>query len=282
MQFIQKATVLDQAIQTVRKAQRLIVYVPTMGALHEGHLQLIDAAKATGNFVVCSIFVNPTQFDNAKDLEKYPRMHDHDAKLLAARGCDLVFCPDAPSEVYPNGVASLHFNLGPIADSMEGAYRPGHFQGVATVLSYFFGLIRPNEVIMGEKDFQQLLVVRRLVQLLDSSIQVTGLPTVREVDGLAMSSRNTRLSPEMRQESLRIYRALSFARAHWSEHLPNVLTKKLMTYFEGHPEIEIDYLVIADEDTLQPIENWETTHSARCFIACRFSDVRLIDNMPLF
>jgi pantoate--beta-alanine ligase len=282
MQFIQKSAELLTQLQPYWAAKTPIAFVPTMGALHEGHLKLIDHAKATGAFVVSSIFVNPTQFDNATDLDKYPRMPDQDASLLEGRGCDLVFCPQSADEIYPHGIASLHFELGSIENVMEGAHRPGHFQGVATVLSYFFGLIRPKQVFMGEKDYQQLQIVRKLVSILKAPIEIVGIPTIREHDGLAMSSRNLRLTKDLRKEARRIFSAISFAQSHWQKHAPNELIEKMKPFFENHPEIALEYIVFADGQTLNTIQNWEDAEHVRCFIACRFSDVRLIDNMALF
>ena len=197
----------DEMRRLCRGATRPLGLVPTMGALHDGHLSLVDRARADSQTVAVSIFVNPTQFGEGEDFAQYPRDLDADLEMLRQRGTDLVFVPDV-SEVYPPGFDTW-VDVGPIADRLEGAARPGHFRGVATVVAKLFGIVQPERAYFGQKDGQQTVVVRKLACDLDMGIDIVVLPTIRETDGLAMSSRNVRLSPEQRRAAAAVYRALS-------------------------------------------------------------------------
>jgi pantoate--beta-alanine ligase len=282
MHVITKAEALISIRKSLQETGTAVAFVPTMGALHAGHLQLVACAKESGAFVMASIFVNPTQFDNPRDLEKYPRMPARDLQMLEAQGCDLVFIPDSPEEVYPDPKSVQNYALGAVADTMEGAFRKGHFQGVAAVLDRLFQLVQPNEVFMGEKDFQQVAVVKRLVALLQLPITITGVPTVREPDGLAMSSRNMRLSAETRANAVAIFKALSFAQRTYQDFTPQTLEIQMQQFFQNLPEVTLEYIQFADSETLAPVASWANATHVRVFIAVWFSGVRLIDNMPLF
>jgi pantoate--beta-alanine ligase len=282
MQVVTKAEALISIRKTLLAAQTPVAFAPTMGALHAGHLQLVKKAKASGAFVMVSIFVNPTQFDNPHDLEKYPRMPAKDLQMLESVGCDLVFLPESPEEIYPTTQTINTYDLGALEHVMEGAFRKGHFQGVAAVLDKLFHLVQPHEVFMGEKDFQQVAIVRKLVAILNLPITITAVPTVREPDGLAMSSRNLRLSANTRQNAVAIFKALTFAQENYQKFTPQGLSKHLETFFHNLPEVTVEYIQVADAETLTPITNWGTNAHPRIFIAVWFSGVRLIDNMPLF
>lgn len=282
MQVVTKADALISIRKTLLAAQTPVAFVPTMGALHAGHLQLVKMAKATGAFVMASIFVNPTQFDNPHDLEKYPRMPAKDLQLLEQVGCDLVFLPESPAEIYSEPLQIKSYDLGPLEHVMEGAFRKGHFQGVAAVLDRLFHLVQPQEVFMGEKDFQQVAIVKKLLDLLDLPITITGVKTVREPDGLAMSSRNMRLSAETRQNAGAIFKALTFAQENYLQFTPKSLSHHLESFFQNLSEVTVEYIQIADAETLEPISDWHAHQHVRAFIAVWFSGVRLIDNLPLF
>ncbi|MDH2326516.1 pantoate--beta-alanine ligase [Cereibacter sp. SYSU M97828] len=234
--------------------------VPTMGALHDGHLSLVRAAKAECDRVIVTIFVNPTQFNNPDDLAKYPRTEESDAALLAAEGVDAIFAP-LPEEVYPDGFATT-VSVSGVSEPLEGAHRPGHFDGVATVVTKLFGMTRADRAYFGEKDWQQLQVVRRLVADLNLPVIIVGCPTLREADGLAMSSRNARLSPDARAKAPALYRAMQVAR---TGDLDRARAEILAAGFES-----IDYLEIADLGGVR-----------RVLVAATLDGVRLIDNMAV-
>lgn len=282
MQVVTNTEALISIRKTLVATSTEVAFVPTMGALHAGHLQLVAQAKASNCLVMASIFVNPSQFDNPLDLEKYPRMPAHDLQLLESMGCDLVFIPETPAEVYPASYSAPAYDLGTVAAVMEGAFRKGHFQGVAAVLDRLFHLVQPNVVFMGQKDYQQLLVVKKLVTLLQLPIEVVGVATVREPDGLAMSSRNMRLSGNTRADAVAIYNALIFAQQAYGNHPPESLHLQMQSYFNNLPEVTLEYIHFADSETLAPITSWGDAAHVRAFVAVWFSGVRLIDNMPLF
>jgi pantoate--beta-alanine ligase len=257
-----------------------IGFVPTMGALHQGHLDLMLKAKAENDFLAVSIFVNPIQFNNREDYEKYPRVADADQKLLKGIGCDLLFAPDE-HVIYPEPV-SERYHFGSLETVMEGAFRPGHFNGVAVVVRRLFELVRPTKAYFGEKDFQQLAIIQALVRDFNLPVKVVPCPTVREADGLAMSSRNMRLTPEERAIAPRIFEVLSKAVS-----LRNVLSPAEMRVFAMQelaktPEFRLDYVEVADAVSLQPLQHWNSATSARIFVALHLGSVRLIDNMMIF
>jgi len=261
-------------------ASRPVGLVPTMGALHEGHASLIRRARAENATVVVSVFVNPTQFETPSDLTAYPRSLDPDVALCAAEAVDIVFAP-AVDEVYPPGTGtSVH--PGPIAEGLEGAARPGHFVGVATVVAILLGLVGPERAYFGEKDGQQLRVVARMAFDLGMPTAVVGCPTVRERDGLAMSSRNARLTAEDRAAAPVLRSALLAARAQWltGERDGTALRDAMRTVLAAEPRATIDYVSVADDGDLREIGG-RAAGAVLCSLAAWFGDVRLIDNETL-
>jgi pantoate--beta-alanine ligase len=248
-----------------------------MGALHEGHLSLIRKSKKENKMTVCSIFVNPIQFNNQEDFDKYPNTLEHDLALLEAEGCDLVFVPSA-SEMYPTK-PSTKFDFGALEHVMEGAFRPGHFSGVAIVVSKLFNIIRPTRAYFGQKDLQQTLVVKQLVADLGFQLKLDIVGTAREKDGLAMSSRNLRLQPSLRLEAPLLYAELVKAKSKLLKGEPIEMVSILAKHsINAIKNVKIEYFEIADAATLQPIKNNFKGEVAIC-VAAFFGDVRLIDNI---
>ena len=263
-----------------RDAPRPLGLVPTMGALHRGHLSLVDRARADCAAVAVSIFVNPTQFGESEDFAQYPRDLDADLELLRQRGADLVFVPDA-AEIYPPGFATW-VDVGPIGERLEGAARPGHFRGVATVVAKLFAITSPDFAYFGQKDGQQTIVVRQMARDLDLGVAIIVLPTVREPDGLAMSSRNIRLTPPQRQAAPALYRALQAGHARWQAGEKNAanLRAAAMQELQSEPRLDgIDYVSLAAPETLDELE--QATPGAMLSAAARMGAVRLIDNLIL-
>lgn len=280
MQVYREASAIHQYVNNLRQQGHSVGFVPTMGALHKGHLSLIEAALKHNDFAVLSIFINPTQFNKAEDLQNYPRNLEADLAMVQSYPNLVCFTPP-DSEMYGEEIASEHFDLGYLAQDLEGRFRPGHFQGVATVVKRLLHIVNPHNAYFGEKDFQQLKVIERLVQLLHLSVNVVGVPIVRESSGLAMSSRNGRLSERGKQEALIIYRCLQEAQKRCGhQHLTEVLTY-IRQQFE-HSPLNLEYAIITDSNTLRPINKWEEAQSARLFIAAYCESVRLIDNERLF
>jgi pantoate--beta-alanine ligase len=257
-----------------------IGFVPTMGALHEGHISLVRLARGAADRVVASVFVNPKQFDRADDLERYPRSPERDAELLASAGCDLLFLPEVAA-LYPAGFVTSIEVAGPPALGLEGDHRPGHFRGVATVVTLLFNLVTPDVAVFGEKDAQQLALVQRLVIDLGLPIEILPGPTRREPDGLAMSSRNLNLSPEARQAAPVLYRALSAARRaiEAGERRAHEVRRILHETLQTEPMAEVEYAEVVDAASFQPV----TTLTGRVVLpmAVRLGSVRLIDNISL-
>jgi pantoate--beta-alanine ligase len=254
-------------------------FVPTMGYLHEGHLALVRRARSQNQNSVVSIFVNPTQFATEEDFAAYPRDIARDLALLEVEKTDIVFMP-AVEEIYPPGF-STWVDVEGVTEQLEGAFRPGHFRGVATVVAKLFDIVQPHRAYFGQKDAQQAVVVRKMVSDLDMGIEIVAVPTVREPDGLAMSSRNTRLSPEERKSALVLWKALSLAEELYSagERDASVLRGRMRALLSGEPLAEIDYVSIADAQTLEELE--EVSRSALASLAVRIGKVRLIDNIEL-
>jgi pantoate--beta-alanine ligase len=253
--------------------------VPTMGYLHAGHLALLEAARRENERVAASLFVNPTQFGPEEDLDRYPRDLERDHRLLEEAGCDLLFAPSA-EEMYPAGFATV-VDVGPVGAPLEGERRPGHFRGVATVVLKLLGIFQPDRAYFGQKDAQQLAVIRRLVRDLNVPVEVRACATVRECDGLALSSRNTYLSPEERQAAPVIYRALCAARDRWEagERRGEVLHQTMVDVLATEPQVRVDYASAVDAETFQDVV--EVTGSALLCVAAALGRTRLIDNLPL-
>ncbi|MDI3280431.1 MAG: pantoate--beta-alanine ligase [Bacillota bacterium] len=276
-----------QVCRTISQLQRALAalprplgFVPTMGYLHEGHLSLVRQARAENASVAVSIFVNPTQFGPQEDLARYPRDLARDRKLLAEAAVDLLFAPEA-EEMYPPGFATWVEVKG-LSEHLEGAFRPGHFRGVATVVTKLLNLFRPERAYFGEKDAQQLAIVRRLAADLNLGCTIVGLPTVREADGLALSSRNVYLSPEERQRAPLLYRSLKAGYDLWRQgerRTARIIDEVRRTLQAESKAFRVDYIALVDEETFQEMEFVE--RPARLLIAARLGRTRLIDNLPL-
>jgi len=269
---------LQTFVEASRRAGRRIGLIPTMGALHEGHLQLVRAAAAECDDVVASIFVNPTQFNNPDDLRLYPRLPEQDTAMLAGAGCTALFMPGV-AEIYPQPTV-LRFDFGLLERVMEGAHRPGHFNGVATVVSKLFHLARPHRAYFGQKDFQQVAVVRQLIADLSFDLELVVAPTIRETDGLAMSSRNRRLSPEARAVAPVLYRVLQAAAQQVREGMaPAEVQAQALAALAQQPQFTPEYFEVADAQTLQPLASYAAGQPVVLCVAAHLGGVRLIDNV---
>lgn len=264
--------------EQARAAGRRLGLVPTMGALHEGHLQLVRAAAQACDEVIASVFVNPTQFNNPDDLRLYPRLPEQDAAALAPAGCTALFMPSVV-EIYPQPTV-LHFDFGPLERVMEGAHRPGHFNGVATVVSKLFHLARPHVAYFGQKDFQQVAIVRQLIADLSFDLELVVFPTVREADGLAMSSRNARLSPEARAAAPLLHQVLQQAAAQVRLGMPPAeVQKQALAALAQEPAFTPEYIEVADAQSLQPVTTYRAGRPIVLCVAAHLGGVRLIDNV---
>ena len=278
MQILSTAAELRDFAEGARRAGQRLGLVPTMGALHAGHLQLVAAARAECAAVVASVFVNPTQFNNPDDFRLYPRLPGADTDLLAAAGCTAAFLPSV-EEMYPRP-AVLRFDFGALERVMEGAQRPGHFNGVATVVSKLFHLARPHRAYFGQKDWQQVAIVRQLVADLSFDLEIVAFPTVREADGLAMSSRNRRLGPAARAAAPQLHRALAAAAAQVRQGVPPAQVQALAAAaLAREPQIEPEYFAVADAETLQPLAAYAPGRAVVLCLAADLGGVRLIDNV---
>ena len=263
-----------------RSGGNQIGFVPTMGALHEGHMHLIDACRSVADLCICSIFVNPAQFNDVKDFEKYPVSVEKDIEMLTRAGTDVLFLPSV-HEIYPKGGSGLEtYDLGELESLMEGRFRPGHFQGVCQVMSRLLNLIKPDHLFMGQKDYQQCLVVKRLIGLLHIPVEFHTVQTVRESDGLAQSSRNRRLTQEQRINAVAISQALNDIRENLQSGDVSGIIEKARKKLDAE-HFKTDYISIARASDLHPIQNWNGREKAVALIAAYLGDVRLIDNMLL-
>lgn len=276
MQIFRQAAELIQWRNANR--QRLVGFVPTMGALHNGHISLIEKAKSENLLVVCSIFVNPTQFNNADDLKRYPRTPEKDLALLAAAGCDVVFMPDETEMYRSRPQMQLHF--GHLEEVMEGAHRPGHFNGVGIIVSKLFHIVQPDYAYFGQKDLQQFLIIKRLVTDLSFPVTLVCCPTIREADGLAMSSRNVRLSAEARLQAPALYRALTEAKERVIKgENPQLVCDEIAQRLNETGVFSVEYLALADTENLTTVSVPEQDKEYALCIAAFLDGVRLIDNL---
>ena len=272
---------LKHHLKSVNQAKTTIGFVPTMGALHEGHLSLISKSLTENSLTVVSIFVNPTQFNNAEDLEKYPRTMEVDiAKIEQISDAVIIFAPSV-DDIYQGNTVSEHFDYDGLENQMEGAHRPGHFDGVGTIVKRLFEIINPTNAYFGEKDFQQLQIVKKMVEKHHLPVNVIGRPILREASGLAMSSRNERLSPEARTEAALIFKIMTEAREQFKTHTPAEVIHYVITAFEKAPNFKLEYFEIAHESTLLPATFKEENKKYRAFIAIFINNVRLIDTISL-
>ena len=278
MLILTTAAGLQAYAERARAAGRRLGLVPTMGALHAGHLQLVAAARAANDEVIATIFVNPTQFTNADDFRLYPRVPEADAALLAPAGCTALFAPPVP-EIYP-APAVLRFDFGALERVMEGAHRPGHFNGVATVVSKLFHLARPHRAYFGQKDWQQVALVRQLVADLSFDVEIVACPTLREADGLAMSSRNRRLDAAARAAAPRLHQVLAAAAAQVRRGVaPAQVQAEAEAALAAEPLLTPEYFAVADAHTLQPLAAYAPGRAVVLCLAAHLGGVRLIDNV---
>jgi pantoate--beta-alanine ligase len=286
---------LQEYLKNVRKEGKIIGFVPTMGALHPGHISLINYAKESCDLVVCSIFVNPTQFNNLSDLEKYPRTIEADIRLLETAGCDVVFIPEISEMYSPKelelkalGIEDRSWTQGKTVDFgnldkvMEGAQRPGHFNGVAQVVSKLLGIVQPHKAFFGQKDFQQLAIIRSMVKQLEISVEIISCPILREKDGLAMSSRNVRLTPAQRKIVPVISQLLFKIKEIQSLHTPSQLKTIVKEELASYPQMKLAYFEIVDSETLGSVSDFKKSKSAVACIAVELDSLRLIDNIVLY
>ena len=257
--------------------KKLIGFVPTMGALHNGHISLIKESKKSCDITICSIFVNPNQFNDKGDLARYPRTPEADIKMLEEAGCDVVFMPSV-EEIYPKADTRL-FDFGTIDKVLDGAYRPGHFNGVAQVVSRLFDIVKPHKAFFGLKDYQQVLVIKKMVEQLQLKVQIVACSILREADGLAMSSRNTLLNTEERRAASLIPKLMQEAKT-LSKTMPLVDVKtKLLAEISTNPTLKADYIEFCDADTLQPVTEIKPGKKVICLAAIFSGKIRLIDNL---
>lgn len=279
MEVIATIAELQHALMPLRQGGAKIALVPTMGALHQGHLSLIAEAQQQAEIVVCSIFVNPTQFTDPKDLEKYPRPLEHDIKMLTAAGCNFVFMP-AVKEMYPNypEPENWHIDLGPAEFVLEGAFRKGHYQGVTQIVFKLFDAVKPQVAFFGQKDFQQVLMIKNMVAELNLEVEIVTCPIIRETDGLAMSSRNIHLNAADREHSLALSRALFFIEDNYASEPIAELIERAKAIINQVDGIVLDYLTIVNGDTLLPIVE-KSSRNTVALIAAKVGETRLIDNV---
>lgn len=279
MLVFSKIKSIQQKIESLKNGVT-VGFVPTMGALHKGHLSLVEKAKKENDIVVVSIFVNPTQFDNSEDLKNYPKTLEKDLLLLKAANCNIVFTP-TPEEIYSDDIQSQSFDFDGMEYLMEGKFRKGHFNGVGTIVERFFEIIKPHKAYFGEKDFQQLQIIRKMVEKRNLPVQIISCPIYREKDGLAMSSRNTRLTKEQRAIVPFIYKTLKKVKIKFGTKDASDVLKWVEKEFKKEPLLTLEYIEIADEETLLPIEIKNPAKKYRTFIAVFVGKVRLIDNISL-
>jgi len=282
MIICKKQRELHDLLEKKKFGQDEIGFVPTMGALHTGHLSLVDAAKKQNKIVICSIFVNPTQFNDPEDFKKYPISLEKDILMFEGAGCDILFIPSV-EDIYPNGTNDLaHYDLGFLETVLEGKFRPGHFQGVCLVMERLLEIVLPNNLYLGQKDYQQCIVIKKLIELigLNGRVEVNICPTLREDDGLAMSSRNIRLLPGDRKKAATISAALRYIK----ENLKAGDTKQIKNEAKEmllQRGFRIDYIETADGDTLNLVDKWDGKQKIVALVAAFLNKVRLIDNMVI-
>jgi len=275
---------LKRRLSILRREKKRIGFVPTMGALHEGHLALIRKSKSENDVTVCSVFVNPIQFNNENDLIIYPRMLERDQKVLEEEGVDILFAPET-EEMYPPGEESkegFNIDFGRLDRVMEGKYRPGHFKGVAIVVKKLFEIVEPDRAYFGKKDFQQLVIIKHMVKTLGIPVRIISCETVREPDGLAMSSRNVRLTIGERDLAPKIYDILMYTKSNAGSVPVQKLQLLASKRFLEYPAFRVDYFEIVHKDTLMPVTDWDDRENIIACVAVYLGDIRLIDNMELF
>lgn len=277
MERITTVAELRRVVDAARNNGKSVGLVPTMGALHVGHISLVERSVAENDITVVSVFVNPTQFNDKRDLELYPRTPEKDCAMLEAVGCNYVFTPSV-EEVYPEPDNRV-FDLGSVAEVMEGRYRPGHFNGVAQIVSKLFAMVSPHRAYFGEKDFQQIAVIRVMAAQLGFDIDIIACPIVREEDGLALSSRNTRLTAEQRRNAPKIAETLFKSRTFAQSHSVADTIAYVVDTINQVPEMRVEYYEVVDGNTLQPVTSWQESDFVVGCITVYNGEVRLIDNI---
>lgn len=277
MKTVHTINALQEELNALRQQGKRVGLVPTMGALHAGHASLVKRSVAENDVTVVSDFVNPTQFNDLNDLAKYPRTLDADCRLLEACGVSFVFAPSV-EEIYPEP-DTRQFSFAPLDTVMEGIYRPGHFNGVCQIVSKLFDIVKPDRAYFGEKDFQQLAIIREMVKQMHFPLQIVGCPIVREADGLALSSRNARLSEEQRAQALKISQTLFASRDYAATHSVDETKQFVEEAIRQAPGLELEYFELVDGNTLQSISSWDDTAYAVGCITVYCGEVRLIDNI---
>ena len=274
-------TELVSHLTTISNQETTIGFVPTMGALHDGHLSLMKEALLNNNFVVVSIFVNPTQFNNAADLAKYPRTLDEDVKKIESLSNQIIVFAPSVDDIYKGNTVSQPFDFDGLENQMEGRFRPGHFDGVGTIVKRLFEIVMPTNAYFGEKDFQQLQIIKKMVSKLNLNIVIIGCPILREANGLAMSSRNERLTPHQRKEAAIIFETLQHAKEYFKTKSVQEVNEYVSITFENQKDFELEYFEIADEETLLTCHHKNETKKYRAFIAVFVNNIRLIDTISL-
>ena len=281
MLIFNKKSDLSAFLSPLLKQNKSIGFVPTMGALHQGHLSLLKKSLSENDVTVMSIFVNPTQFNNAEDLDKYPRTLERDVQIMQDLSNNIIVYAPEVADIYEGNTVSESFNYDGLENQMEGKHRPGHFDGVGTIVKRLFEIVQPNKAYFGEKDFQQLQIVKKLVSKHNIPVEVIGCPIHREANGLAMSSRNERLSDTAREKAAVIYQILNNAKDFFQTHSAEETTKYVEDELKKHAEFELEYFEIAEETTLLPVSEKESNKKYRGFIAIFIENIRLIDNISL-
>ena len=281
MLIFNKKSDLSAFLSPLIKQNKSIGFVPTMGALHQGHVSLLKNSLSENDVTVMSIFVNPTQFNNAEDLDKYPRTLERDVQIMQDLSNNIIVYAPEVADIYEGNTISESFNYDGLENQMEGKHRPGHFDGVGTIVKRLFEIVQPNKAYFGEKDFQQLQIVKKLVSKHNIPVEVIGCQIHREANGLAMSSRNERLSESAREKATIIYQILNSSKEIFQSHSAEETIKFVENEFEKHPEFQLEYFEIADEATLLPVSEKESNKKYRGFIAIFIENIRLIDNISL-
>lgn len=281
MLIFRKQAHLVAHLQSISESCTTIGFVPTMGALHAGHLSLLRESKKNNTYTVASIFVNPTQFNNPEDLAKYPRTLDEDVEKIGTVSTDIIVYAPTVEDIYGGNTFSQHFNFEGLENQMEGKFRPGHFNGVGTIVKRLFEIVKPTNAYFGEKDFQQLCIIKKMVENENMAVNIISCPVFRESNGLAMSSRNERLSSAERQEASIIYSTLQAAKSKFTSESAAAISKWVTEIFDENPHLKLEYFQIADEETLTPYTGKNSPKKYRAFIAVFVNNVRLIDTISL-
>lgn len=281
MEVLKSRKILQDFIERQREMGKRIGFAPTMGALHDGHLSLYKEARKDNDLVISSIFVNPTQFNNQEDLVKYPRDTERDINILKNSGlADAVYIPEV-SDIYPEQAKSKNYDFGGLENEMEGKSRPGHFDGVGTVVEELFRQVKPDCAYFGEKDFQQLAIIKKMVEMQNLPVKIVGVPTYRAENGLALSSRNQRLPEARREASKVIYQTLKKVQTWFKEDSYEIIKHKVKDIFDDQQNMQLEYFLIADEKNLKEAEFFYADRDYRAFIVVVVDGVRLIDNLPM-